>query len=167
MDECPTEAQWRCWLESSAPKFLLFARQKTGSEADAQDLVQESVVEAIRRLGGNQIPAPALVFATIHRRAIDLARREARRTGRERAASTSGAELWFDTNVEEQERAKLIQSVMMKLPENYREVIALKIWGELTFSEIAESLGISANTAASRYRYALEALRKMSKEVLA
>ena len=40
-----------------------------------------------------------------------------------------------------------------------REVIALKIEGELTFAQIAEALDISINTAASRYRYALEKLR--------
>jgi RNA polymerase sigma-70 factor (ECF subfamily) len=36
----------------------------------------------------------------------------------------------------------------------------MKIWNELTFAEIAGILGISQNTAASRYRYALGALRK-------
>ena len=35
-----------------------------------------------------------------------------------------------------------------------------KIWGELTFEEIAAQLELPANTAASRYRYALGALRK-------
>jgi RNA polymerase sigma-70 factor (ECF subfamily) len=37
----------------------------------------------------------------------------------------------------------------------------MKIWNELTFAEIAGALGISQNTAASRYRYALAALKKM------
>ena len=36
----------------------------------------------------------------------------------------------------------------------------MKIWNELTFAEIASVLGISQNTAASRYRYALGALKK-------
>jgi DNA-directed RNA polymerase specialized sigma24 family protein len=45
------------------------------------------------------------------------------------------------------------------LPPDQREVIALKIEGELTFAQIAAVLGISPNTAASRYRYALERLR--------
>ncbi len=36
----------------------------------------------------------------------------------------------------------------------------MKIWNELTFAEIAGVLEISQNTAASRYRYALAALRK-------
>ena len=37
----------------------------------------------------------------------------------------------------------------------------MKIWSQLTFQEIGEALGISENTAASRYRYALEALRRI------
>jgi RNA polymerase sigma-70 factor, ECF subfamily len=45
------------------------------------------------------------------------------------------------------------------LPAEQRELIALKIDGGLTFREIAAALGISANTAASRYRYALAKLR--------
>jgi RNA polymerase sigma-70 factor (ECF subfamily) len=59
----------------------------------------------------------------------------------------------------------VIQEAMQKLPEIYREVVTLKIWGELTFAEIAVSLNIPANTAASRYRYGLEELRKLAKEV--
>ena len=46
------------------------------------------------------------------------------------------------------------------LPHDQREVLVLKIWNELTFSEIAGALGISQNTAASRYRYALAHLKK-------
>ncbi|HYG34785.1 MAG TPA: sigma-70 family RNA polymerase sigma factor, partial [Clostridia bacterium] len=73
---------------------------------------------------------------------------------------------WFDTSVEDRERAQLIQEAMNRLPEIYREVVTLKVWGGLTFAEIADSLDISPNTAASRYRYGLEELRKLTKAVL-
>jgi RNA polymerase sigma-70 factor (ECF subfamily) len=46
------------------------------------------------------------------------------------------------------------------LPEKFSEVIVMKVWGERTFAEIGETLGISQNTAASRYRYGLEALKR-------
>jgi RNA polymerase sigma-70 factor (ECF subfamily) len=36
----------------------------------------------------------------------------------------------------------------------------MKVWGGRTFAEIGEILDISMNTAASRYRYGIEALRK-------
>jgi RNA polymerase sigma-70 factor (ECF subfamily) len=74
---------------------------------------------------------------------------------------------WFDTSVEDRERNQLIQDAMSRLPEMYREVVTLKVWGGLTFAEIAETLGIPANTAASRYRYGLIELRKLTREVLA
>ena len=41
----------------------------------------------------------------------------------------------------------------------------MKIWNELTFADIASVLAISQNTAASRYRYALDHLRATLKEV--
>jgi len=167
MDKSPTQADWRRWLEDHAPKFLLFARQKARSEADAQDLIQEAVVEAWQRQGDGQPPPLALVFATIHRRAIDLARSEDRRVGRELAVVEPPAESWFDTTVEDRELRQLIQDAMNRLPDMYREVITLKVWGGLTFAEIADALGIPANTAASRYRYGLAELRKLTKEVLA
>jgi len=166
MDETPKQAEWQQWLDEYAAKFLLFARQQAPREADAQDLVQEAVLEAAQRLDAQRPPPAPLVFSTIRRRAIDLARRQARRSNRELAASDQATELWFDTSVDERERAKLIQDAMSKLPEMFREVITLKIWGGLTFAEIGEALGIPANTAASRYRYAVEELRKMTKEVL-
>jgi RNA polymerase sigma-70 factor (ECF subfamily) len=46
------------------------------------------------------------------------------------------------------------------LPEAQREVLVLKVWGGLSFPQIAAALGIPANTAASRYRYALARLRE-------
>jgi RNA polymerase sigma-70 factor (ECF subfamily) len=165
MDGWPTNAEWQRWLDDHAAKFLFFARQRARSEADAQDLVQEAILEAAHRNTCDEPPAPALVFATIYRRAIDWARREDRRADREMASSEPAASLWFDTSVEDRERARLIQDAMRKLPEIYQEVITLKVWGGLTFAEIANSLSIPANTAASRYRYGLEELRALTKEV--
>jgi len=49
MDEARKEGEWRKWVEQYTPKFLLFARQKARTEADAQDLVQEAVLEAAQR----------------------------------------------------------------------------------------------------------------------
>ena len=49
---------------------------------------------------------------------------------------------------------------MKSMPEKNREVVMLKIWSELTFAQIADTLDIPLNTAASRYRYGLEMLRR-------
>jgi|YNPNPStandDraft_1061719.scaffolds.fasta_scaffold07193_4 RNA polymerase sigma-70 factor (ECF subfamily) len=52
-----------------------------------------------------------------------------------------------------------VLKALHQLPSEQQEVVILKIEGDLTFAEIGVVLGISPNTAASRYRYALEKLR--------
>lgn len=52
-----------------------------------------------------------------------------------------------------------LRRALSSLPDDQREVTVLHIWGELTFSQISELLGVSSNTVASRYRYALGKLR--------
>ncbi|MBF0406388.1 MAG: RNA polymerase sigma factor [Candidatus Riflebacteria bacterium] len=54
-----------------------------------------------------------------------------------------------------------MEKAMSQLSEEQREVVALKIWGDLTFDEIAEIQEVSLNTAASRYRYALQKLKEV------
>ena len=159
-NETSARSDWAPWLSQHAPSLLLFARQQTRSEADAQDVVQEAVVECWHRQADGNPPAAGMVYATVRRRAIDLGRSADRRAVREDAAARAIPAEWFDGGVEERERSRMIQEAMGKLPENFREVVALKVWGELTFIEIAEALEISANTAASRYRYGLAELRK-------
>jgi RNA polymerase sigma-70 factor, ECF subfamily len=157
-------SDWEEWVSAHAPRFLLYARQHARCEADACDLVQEAVVESWGRQPNGTPPPIALVFATIRRRAIDLARSEDRRSGRELRVAEETAQIWFDSGIEDRERDRLLQQAMNGILEIYREVVILKVWGELTFAEIAEALDIPANTAASRYRYGLAELRKLTKE---
>lgn len=159
-NEISARSDWAPWLEQHAPRLLLFARQQTRCEADAQDVVQEAMLECWRRLAPGHSLEAALVFATIRRRAIDLGRSADRRNRREAAVASETPETWFDDGVEERERSRLIQSAMSQMPEEFRDVVLLKVWGELTFAEIAQALEIPANTAASRYRYGLVELRK-------
>ena len=167
MDEAAKEGEWRKWVEQHAPRFLLFARQKTRTEADAQDLVQEAVLEATQRQPDGGPPPATMVFATIHRRAIDLARGNERRLNREQVVAESAGTSWFDNSVQDREMKQLVEGALKRLPELYREVVMLKIWGNLTFVEVARVLGIPTNTAASRYRYGLTEMRKLMKGVLA
>ena len=67
---------------------------------------------------------------------------------------------WFQCSLEKNERTSILEQKVRTLSKDQQEVLILKIWGELTFHEIAETLGISQNTAASRYRYALDHLKK-------
>jgi RNA polymerase sigma-70 factor (ECF subfamily) len=158
VDPSDSSQSWRVWVETQANRFLLFARDQTRCEADAQDVLQEALVETWQRCGGKPPDAP-LVFATIRRRAIDLARSNDRRTHRELASPE-----WFCAPADHAARDEDLEQAVKALPPNLREVLVLKIWSGLTFQEIARALDIPANTAASRYRYALERLRESLKE---
>ncbi len=61
----------------------------------------------------------------------------------------------------QQEDCQRLAAAVQLLPESQQEVLTLKVDGELTFAEIGAVLGISPNTAASRYRYALDKLRQL------
>ena len=62
-----------------------------------------------------------------------------------------------------EETAVELQSALKELPEEQREVIVLRLWGQMSFEEAARALNISVNTAASRYRYGLAKLKEQFK----
>jgi RNA polymerase sigma-70 factor (ECF subfamily) len=163
--EEPADSDWDQWVRQHARAFLLYARQQARAEADAEDLVQEAMIECWKTQAEGSLPSRRFVFTTIRRRAIDLARSRERRAGREATAQATAPPCWFDESPEERERVRRIEGILRGLPQIYREVVTLKVWGELTFEEIAGTLGIPANTAASRYRYGLAELRRLSREV--
>ena len=156
-------SSWPDWLRANGLRFLLFARLQSRCEADAHDLLQDALLEAWCRGDGERPPDDSLVFTTIRRRAIDRSRGDDRRLRREQATLVD----WFEpapASLDPELDAELAQAVQA-LPDHLREVVAMKIWGGLTFQQIATTLGIPANTTASRYRYALAHLRATFKKV--
>lgn len=163
---------WRDWLQTHGPKLLLFARQQSRSNQDAEDIFQEALVKLSKKnaegifTGGQQAWLPYL-YTQIRREAIDLGRKKDRRSKREQIVVEDRRNLegnindpWFDSSGALAEKAEMLQESLQELPEKFAEVVIMKVWGERTFAEIGEALDISLNTAASRYRYGLEALRK-------
>lgn len=168
----PAASDWRAWLSENGPRLLLFARQQTRSQEDAEDILQDALVKLVEKLesgqfsGGQEAWMPYL-YTTLRRLSIDLGRRDDRRKRREDVAhggidtdKEDGEHPWFAGDKSDDETRVLIEAGLKELPDKFSEVIVMKIWGERTFAEIGEALDISPNTAASRYRYGLEALRK-------
>lgn len=171
-DPVPDSSEWREWLREHGPRLLLFARQQTRSQEDAEDLLQDALVKLVEKLrvgefvGGKESYLPYL-FTAIRRLAIDLSRKDDRRRKREDFVSEGAAvelglenDPWFETGSAEDEARSLLEKKLRELPAKFSEVIVMKIWGERTFAEIGDALEISQNTAASRYRYGLEALKR-------
>jgi RNA polymerase sigma-70 factor (ECF subfamily) len=144
-----------------AVRLFNTARTMTDSLPDAEDTVHDVFVELARsrdRLA-RITDLDAYIFTMLRhavsrrRRRRDVDRRAIDTVGRQRAEAGG-----FTTQPVETPDDELTAAVA-GLPPAQREVLSLKIDGGLTFAEIAAVIGTSINTAASRYRYAIEKLR--------
>ncbi len=156
----PLETLYR----NHAPALFRFLIRLTGQEAEVKDILQEIFVRLARSpdLLQNVDSPRSYLFRMAHRLAIDRARRE---ETRQRYDERAGQErdLHFTPPVvdpDEAWRQKLLGDALSALPHEQKAVVLLKIWEGLTFAKIAEVLDIPADTAASRYRYALDKLRE-------
>jgi len=158
MENAATDENWKTCFCQLAPGLVLFARQWTRSAADAEDIVQEAFVKFWRR--HHNIANRGLLYATVRSIALDFIRRDSRRARREASAlSDADQSVQPEFDIEDDSQRALVAALDL-LPSEQREVLVMKIWNELTFAEISSALEISQNTAASRYRYALAALKK-------
>ncbi|MEY2558020.1 MAG: hypothetical protein QOE34_1445 [Verrucomicrobiota bacterium] len=158
MENVVTHEDWKVCFAQLGPGLVLFARQFVRTSADAEDIVQDAFVRFWRK--EHSIENRGLLYATVRSVALDLLRRDARRARREANAALEveqSTQPQFDFDDGSQQA---LAAAVDLLPVEQREVLVMKIWNELTFAEIAGALGISQNTAASRYRYALAALKK-------
>ena len=159
MENVAIDEHWKDTFAELAPGLVLFARQFVRSVADAEDIVQDAFVRFWRK--EHSIENRGLLYATVRSVALDLLRRDQRRARREANAAldmeqtTPPSQFDFD---DDSQRGLAV--AVDQLPVEQREVLVMKIWNDLTFAEIGEALSISQNTAASRYRYALSALKK-------
>jgi len=154
---------WKQCFNQIAPNLVLYARQLASSPADAEDVVQMAFVRWWRRFPEGDKDNIPLLYAAVRTIALDLRRSDSRRARREAASDIAvpGEDApVFDVPPERKETASLVTEALAKLPEDQREVVTLKLWGGLTFQEIATALSISINTVAGRYRYALNHLQK-------
>ena len=132
-----------------------------GRREDAEDTVQEvfvAVLQTRRRLTDSQ-DLTAYLFTALRRAAGRCAARRARGPVLSETAADEAAAASDPGDDRSSPYGERLQRALLALPAEQREVVALKIDGELTFAQIAQVMGVSINTAASRYRYAMEKLR--------
>ena len=136
-----------------APALRLYARQwPEGGE----DLVQDAFLALAR-----QSPVPEQVLPWLYRvvrnGALAAGRGAARRRRREGRASAP--EAWFAA-AEDRLDGREATRLLAELPLEQREVVVARVWGGLTFEEVAGLTGCSLPTAYRRYQAGLAALRE-------
>jgi RNA polymerase sigma-70 factor, ECF subfamily len=158
MDNVANHEEWKDCFSELAPGLILFARQWVRSVADAEDVVQDAFVRFWRR--ELSVRNRSLLYSAVRSAALDLIRKDSRRARREVAAFSETDQVVEPQFEQLDDSQRELVAAMDRLPCEQREVLVMKIWNDLTFAEIAAAIGISQNTAASRYRYALGSLKK-------
>jgi RNA polymerase sigma-70 factor (ECF subfamily) len=141
--------------------LLTLAGLMLGDRQAGEDVLHDVFVSLARRIGKLTLNGnlKGYLLTSCANRARDLLRR--RGVQRDPAGvleiAVSGNPARAAEVAEEAARA---MAALTRLPSEQRDVVALHIHGQLTFREIARLRGIPMNTAKSRYRYALRALRR-------
>jgi RNA polymerase sigma-70 factor (ECF subfamily) len=146
-------------LDRHASALELYARQWCG-DPDVQDVVQEAFLNLARQKFRPDQPA-AWLFRVVRNGAIKAALSARRRRRHEAEAAALGS--WFKTDgageridsIDPESAAEALRA----LPLEQREVIVARLWGGLTFEQVAEVVGCSSSTAHRLYQSGLEALR--------
>ena len=124
------------------------------SPEDAEDALQETFVKLLDGRMRHARDARAYLFSSARHIALDILRRRKREV---QSTEETAEPTISDVNSD-------LQNLLRHLPLDQREVIALKVFQEMTFAEIAVVVKARPNTVASRYRYGIEKLRQMLRE---
>jgi RNA polymerase sigma factor (sigma-70 family) len=140
-------------IDRLGPALVLYARQWA---AAPEDVVQDAFLKLVEV---RQPPddVAAWLFTVVRNRAMDLANSERRRVKREQAACP---ERWFVEPEIDGLDAERAVAALDRLPAELRETIVARLWGELTFEQIATVGGCSASSAFRRYEAGIAALRE-------
>lgn len=155
-----------------APAYVL-ARRVVRDSALAEDAVQEAFL-AIWRGASRFVPerarAATWIMTLVHRRAVDLVRREQRRHAEplpdppavdatvfshDGAGPSAADAVWLRLEREQ------VQAALEKLPDQQRETLELAYYGGFTQAELAERLGRPLGTIKSQMYTALSSLREL------
>jgi RNA polymerase sigma factor (sigma-70 family) len=132
----------------------------------AEDAVQEAFLAVWRSAGAfrpERAKASTWILTLVHRRAVDLVRREERRRADPLDDATAGAatsESAEDAAWVGFERDR-VQAALRQLPDTQREAIELAYYGGFSQSELAERLGLPLGTIKSRMFTGLARLREL------
>lgn len=155
---------WKGWLKEHGSRLYLYARQRSSCREDAEDMIQDALVRLwhYQEERDNVPPDLPLAYSVLRFVSMDHGKKLGRKKRKEEAIIFlhDSDDYWCDQSAEDDEESIMLRRAVDSLSEKLREVVTLKIWGGLTFNEIAATMAISPNTAASRYRYALEHLER-------
>ena len=142
-------------MDDHAAALVLYARQWCAS---AEDVVQEAFVKLA---GQRTTPAPILpwLYRVVRNGALTAARADRRRRMHETRAA-SQAPSWFLPGEGSRLDGQTAAAALVELPLEQREVLVARLWGGLTFEQVAAVSGLSLSSAYRLYHAGLASLRE-------
>ncbi|MCR4575874.1 MAG: RNA polymerase sigma factor [Lentisphaeria bacterium] len=144
-------------------KLIAYSRRYVGSLDLAKDICQEVFLKLIDKPPTtlqNDNLGPWL-FRVSHNLAIDIIRRRKfELTGETLPEMTCGHRSPLSSLAHEND-TEMLRSLIAKLPDDFRQVVELRIYGEMAFKDIAETLEIPQGTALWRMHEAINQLRSL------
>ncbi len=144
----------------TARRLVRYAVTLTRNQHDAEDAVQAVLVRVAAQpklLAAAKCPWSYLL-RMVRNEALGILRRKKRCSHVSNLTDILTRRLVDEVELEDVHRA--VWRALRALPTEQAEVVVLKIWEEMSFAGIAELLEIPQNTAASRYRYAMQKLSR-------
>lgn len=133
-------------------------------QALAEDAVQEAFLAVWRSADAykrERAKPSTWILTVVHRRAVDLVRREERRRGEPLEAAPEPTSAPADEDVTLHARRAAVQAALTELSDDQRQALELAYYGGLTQSELAERLGVPLGTVKSRMFAGLGRLREL------
>jgi RNA polymerase sigma-70 factor (ECF subfamily) len=146
-------------LAAVQPRLRSYLRMVTGDGADADDVLQDTFVIAVRKL--RFLRDPAVFRPWLYRIATREAhrRRQPRELALDAATEPASAED-FECAALAAEAGERLRAAVAGLPDRAREVVALHYFEDMALDEIAAVLDAPLGTIKSRLAYGLSRLRK-------
>ena len=149
------------WFEQHAARLVLYARQCAPGSGAGEGVAEDLVQEVFLRLMEQSVPpgnVKAWLYKSVRNAAISEGRSNRRRVGRERnVAGMRGS--WFESKVDDLIDAGAAQEALGELPAIQREVVVLRIWGQMTLNEVAELVGMPLSSVYDQYKAGLAGIR--------
>jgi RNA polymerase sigma-70 factor (ECF subfamily) len=145
------------------PALLAYACSFVSDVAAAEDVLHQVFLRLLQK----DTVVPDIPLAYLYRCVRNAALNSRRSTRHELQPdlanpARNGVAL-FEHHGGKREAALALHAALFTLSEEQREVVVLRIWSGMTLEEVAALTGVPLNTAASRFRYALEKLRELLK----
>lgn len=151
------------WYEQYGPALVAYLCPVLGDRGSAEDVLHQVFLKLLK--GNVEVPndsVKAYLFRAVRNTALNLAQQNSRNRSLDpnmKETANTGQQ-WFEAPAELGYWSTKLESAIRGLPAEQGEILVMRVWGEMTFDEISAVLGISINTVASRYRYAIGKLRE-------